>query len=297
MKIIIIIFSFLFTSTFHLHAAEAAKPAPTNQEITEFPENFPDDMRDHILYDILVHRIRSWEIKRNAGNDRVALLNIMLFFFRKNPQAAFPILSIVVETKPHIIKYNLNGFMHFLKQSSSHSPLVSHIEPRKDELRTLMHNKDKATLLIKKIQNGEPIRQLLEDGVDISFTLFEDKLTPLHYAAIYNHSEAITGLLDAGMGVDIKEKNGQTPLHRAAYRKSVAAVKTLLTAGAFVNAQDNAGNTPLDFAKYTNIPSLDDDVQEEQKTEETERILREAVAHKQSQEQENHINTDNTNAE
>lgn len=273
---IIILFGFSFIAFSQLQAMKERKSNSISQEITEFPEYFPDDIKDRIFYDILIDKIHSWKIQRNADNDRVALLNDMLFFVRKNPQTAFPIFSMVVEKKPHIIKYNLNSFIQFLKQSPKYDVLVSHIELMQDVLLQLMHNQDRAQTLITKIQNREPIRQLLEDGVDISCRLFdEQQITPLHFAAIYNHVEAINSLLDAGMNIDIKAKNGETPLHRAAYKKNINALKVLITAGASVNAQDAYDNTPLHYAVWDDITPFDMDAHDQQQKEAV-RILIEA---------------------
>ncbi|KAF2346870.1 Ankyrin repeat-containing domain, partial [Trinorchestia longiramus] len=52
--------------------------------------------------------------------------------------------------------------------------------------------------------------------------LDSNRLSPLHYAARYSHSPAITALLQAGALVNIRGQDDLTPLHCAArYRKSI----------------------------------------------------------------------------
>ncbi len=75
----------------------------------------------------------------------------------------------------------------------------------------------------------------------------EAELTPLHLAAGFSKTAAITEvLLDAGAKVDARNKDGETPLHRAAQSGAHAAVKILLDAGAEVNVKsDRDEETPL----------------------------------------------------
>lgn len=69
--------------------------------------------------------------------------------------------------------------------------------------------------------------------------------TPLHYAAIRNHSQAILILLNAGATINIRDKSGFTALHDAARYGSLQAVKTLVKSGARVEI---GRITPVQYA-------------------------------------------------
>ncbi|KAI9855703.1 MAG: hypothetical protein M1813_009665 [Trichoglossum hirsutum] len=78
--------------------------------------------------------------------------------------------------------------------------------------------------------------------------------TALHWAAweglgeIWDGSEAIRPLLDAGVDVAVQDKEGLTALQWAAINGQEAVVRLLLDAGAEYAVPDNHGNTPLHSA-------------------------------------------------
>lgn len=69
--------------------------------------------------------------------------------------------------------------------------------------------------------------------------------TPLHYAAMGGHSEALTVLLCHVKDPDVLNDKLQTPLHLAAMRCHAEAVRTLLFHGADVHAQDLESRTAV----------------------------------------------------
>jgi len=76
--------------------------------------------------------------------------------------------------------------------------------------------------------------------------------TPLHYAALGNHTTAINWLLDHAADIRAVDKLGETPLHAAARRFRLESITRLLDAGADVNARGKDGDTPLMLiAKHT----------------------------------------------
>lgn len=77
-----------------------------------------------------------------------------------------------------------------------------------------------------------------------SLTL-EDGQTPLHYAAIKNHSGIAKFLLENKAKTSAQDINGSTPLHEACRYGNIEIAKELLKAKANVNAQDSLGKTPL----------------------------------------------------
>ncbi len=73
-------------------------------------------------------------------------------------------------------------------------------------------------------------------------------ITPLHYAASLDNTEATYRLLDAGVNVDIKTEDSlTTPLHWAADKGASDTLRLLIKKGAAVNAKAKNGYTPLHF--------------------------------------------------
>lgn len=70
--------------------------------------------------------------------------------------------------------------------------------------------------------------------------------TPLHFAAFYEKYDMVVLLLKNQADVTIKTVRGRTPLHKAAYKKDASRIiKKLLEHGADINAKDNWDFTPL----------------------------------------------------
>ncbi len=74
----------------------------------------------------------------------------------------------------------------------------------------------------------------------------------LHVAAVRGIPESITVLLNAGVDIETRDKNGWTPLHVAAGHGTPEVVTVLLDAGADVKAQTIDGQTVVDLAKSNN---------------------------------------------
>ncbi|CAG7822921.1 unnamed protein product [Allacma fusca] len=49
--------------------------------------------------------------------------------------------------------------------------------------------------------------------------------TPLHYAAMFNHSELVTFLVNEGSEINPLDKNNCTPLHLAASKRAYKTIK------------------------------------------------------------------------
>ena len=56
--------------------------------------------------------------------------------------------------------------------------------------------------------------------------------SPLHWAALYGHTDIARFFIDKGAEVNAKDKNGCTPLHWAAKKGHADIVRILLNAGA-----------------------------------------------------------------
>lgn len=98
------------------------------------------------------------------------------------------------------------------------------------------------------------MRKLLERGLQMDLKDDRHGLTPLHWAAGFNHRPGIIQmLLDAG--ADMEARAGRwdnTPLHEAcrnknAENKNTAVIRFLLEAGADVNARNKGGHSPIDI--------------------------------------------------
>ena len=76
--------------------------------------------------------------------------------------------------------------------------------------------------------------------------------TPLHEAALKNHTSVIQLLLDRGADINARDAENQTALHKAAWNNCTSAMRLLLERGADPNARNHANQTPLDLARWRN---------------------------------------------
>ncbi len=80
-------------------------------------------------------------------------------------------------------------------------------------------------------------------------------ISPLHYAAQFNHINTLLLLIEEGADLEIKDPVGQTPLFYAVINNSFESADILLNLKcefgvrrAFINAQDNNGRTVAHWA-------------------------------------------------
>ncbi|GAB3938478.1 hypothetical protein GCM10029976_053020 [Kribbella albertanoniae] len=81
--------------------------------------------------------------------------------------------------------------------------------------------------------------------------------TELHYAALENDVERLTGLLGDGCDVNAQDVQGFTALHFACQENAVDAARLLLDRGASLATENRFGNTPL-FDAVFNSKGLGD---------------------------------------
>ena len=81
--------------------------------------------------------------------------------------------------------------------------------------------------------------------------------TALHHAARDGDLAKTQRLLNAGVGVNARDRNGLTPLHWATGHNHPKVVRLLLDAGADVNARDNYGRMFLDFVADHGVKRLE----------------------------------------
>ena len=126
---------------------------------------------------------------------------------------------------------------------------------------TMLRN-DKEAVLATRTNNGitplhyaasldatEAAHRLLDAGVEVNIQTDGSLTTPLHWAADTGASDTLRYLLSRGADVNATAKNGYTALHFLA-RGTVdpGLARYLLEAGADINAADVRGNTPLHTA-------------------------------------------------
>ena len=95
------------------------------------------------------------------------------------------------------------------------------------------------------------LQRLLEDDPTLANAARNrDHKTPLHWAAYFGHTQAVTLLLEYGAQIDAKDSFGIVPLREAAYAGHTEIVKILIDRGSDVNSIDRQRISILDAASY-----------------------------------------------
>lgn len=89
-----------------------------------------------------------------------------------------------------------------------------------------------------------------------------DGNTPLHFASLGGHTEAVLFLLERGADPKCSTDSGHTPLHYASLGGFKEIVKKLIEAGADVNALDVRQCTPLHYASSAGHTAVVEDLAE-----------------------------------
>jgi uncharacterized protein len=109
-----------------------------------------------------------------------------------------------------------------------------------------------AEALFRSIENGDSAEftRLLDAGVDLS-AKNKNGETPLYVAAEKGELEMARALIARGADAKARTPNGETVLHAASMIESAALTTDLVRAGADVNAANNDGETALQWAALT----------------------------------------------
>lgn len=114
------------------------------------------------------------------------------------------------------------------------------------------------TPLIWATINGSPetVNVLIEAGADTEYMESTSGMTPLGHAAQIGRGEIVKTLIDSGVDIDVKDRDGKTPLLVAAEKSggNVETIKTLVEAGADLTATDLRGRNALDLANTRTDP-------------------------------------------
>lgn len=90
---------------------------------------------------------------------------------------------------------------------------------------------------------------VLDQGIDINSESFSG-YTPLYFAILNNHAEAVELLIELGAGVNIaKGRLCNTPLHAAAMEGNPEIINILTKKGAHPNCLNVNGKLPIDIAQ------------------------------------------------
>ncbi len=100
------------------------------------------------------------------------------------------------------------------------------------------------------------ISALIQAGAKLNLvTTGKDGTDALAYAAGAKQIRAVRLLLEHGANPNVRDSNGLVPLVNAAYYGSIGTASALVNAGANVNLADRYGMTPLDYACLAKHPS------------------------------------------
>ena len=143
------------------------------------------------------------------------------------------------------------GYMHMSKERME-AGRAWH-EPRsKEQIEADAGISEQEISLIEAATTGdlEQLKAVLEAGVNVNVHEKNGHWTALHWACGSNEPECARVLLDAGAELDERNDNGETALHLACSLGRIGCVQVLLEAGADKGSTDYWNRTPLDCAQH-----------------------------------------------
>jgi ankyrin repeat protein len=103
--------------------------------------------------------------------------------------------------------------------------------------------------------HNQTIQTLLDDGIGVNAKTRDGK-TALMYAVLSDHIDSLQVLLNRGADINAKDNNGVTALIYAVADNNTNIVQTLLDKGADVNVKNNNGATALFYAAEGNLANI-----------------------------------------
>ncbi len=97
----------------------------------------------------------------------------------------------------------------------------------------------------------EKVKQIINDWDNVADEIIKLDMysfTPLHYAAMYGHTDICAILIELGVLVNWQGLWGNTALHHAALWGHVSVCRLLVEKGAQVHIKNRDGQTALDCA-------------------------------------------------
>lgn len=112
-----------------------------------------------------------------------------------------------------------------------------------------------------QVGNAKITKELIEHGVDM-YSRDRDGSTALHLAARHANSEVVKYFIGLGMDVDVRDNIDRTPLIRATdnslnWEEAFATIELLISSGADVKARDRNGQSPLSVLSVAGNEKID----------------------------------------
>ncbi len=102
-----------------------------------------------------------------------------------------------------------------------------------------------ANFLASKCGDPAPLKILKDAGDPLTRRAPKNGYAPIHHAAAHGSPKVIKALLDYGIDIENRCRDGHTPLQTAAGMRRTSTMEALLKLGANPNAQDGDGDTCL----------------------------------------------------
>ena len=102
--------------------------------------------------------------------------------------------------------------------------------------------------------NIEGLKKLHASGANLTLASPNTGHTPIHVAARHGNTEMVAALLELGVPVEFKDRNGHTALHIAATKKFASVIELLFAKGADPNKGDNEDDFCLIYLPQVRAP-------------------------------------------
>ena len=98
------------------------------------------------------------------------------------------------------------------------------------------------------------MKKLHASGANLTLASPNTGHTPIHVAARHGNTEMVAALLELGVPVEFKDRNGHTALHIAATKKFASVIELLFAKGADPNKGDNEDDFCLIYLPQVRAP-------------------------------------------